>query len=181
MAVKRRRIKPPKKTKPEPAPDVYEALARMRELLLAGHGTEEDARRYFTYYYTFRVKDLQSIIAKAVETRSWKHMDGCYKQAAELYVLASVLYEKHPEHVIMSDAAYDHLARWLLKNFKKLPKDFRNWYNLTAIDLKAGTGHSVVRQEPIRWMVFVLTGHDEPTPVVRKKPKVRRKRRVKRT
>jgi hypothetical protein len=179
MAVKRRRIKTRKLAKPEPSVD--ELLAEMRALLLAGHGTEEDARAYFTQQYRHRLNGLQSIITKAVETRSWKHMDGCYMQAAELFVLASVLYEKHPEHVIMSDAAYDHLSRWILKNFKKLPKDFRSWYNITSIDLKAGTGHAVVQQEPVRWMVFLITGHDEPAPSSTKKPKVRRKRRVKRT
>lgn len=139
--------------------DVAADLDRLADILASGHGTEDDARLYFHLRNHNNVHRLQSIVAKARKLRSWEFMEGCYKQATELYVLASILYEEYPDHVLMPDGAFDELSRFLLRNFKKLPKDFRAWYNITAIDLKAGTGHGVIERPEIQDMVSIITGN----------------------
>lgn len=174
MPIKKRRITPRKKPK---ALDVSGALARMGDILAAGHGDEAMARQYFQLLYADRLARMQSIAAKAEKLRSWDFMKGCYKQAGELYVLASVVYEQFPEYHIMTDATFDALAKWLHKNFSKLDDDFKDYYVLTVLDLKASTGHRVRVQDPIRWMVYILTGKEIPngreTP--HKRPRVLRK------
>jgi hypothetical protein len=138
-----------------------ETVSRMGELLASGHGTQKDAQVYFSAFTKQEVRRFQLIVAKAEEQRSWEFMEGCYTQAMTLYVLASVLYEKHPAHVIMSDSAYDDLARWLLKNFKKLNKEFREGYCITSAGLRAGTGMGVQGDPNIRHMVQHITGIDD--------------------
>lgn len=172
----KRRLKKRVHVRGEPTIKTADALVEMRALLSSGYGTEEHARAYFKAYYMQQVSKLQSIIARAEQERSWKFMHGHYMQCAELYVLASVLYEKYPEHVMMTDAAYDNCARFLLRNFDKLKPSFREWYTITCVDLRASTGHAVTLQEPIRWMVYLITGDDIPN-VVKVKPK-RKHRRV---
>jgi hypothetical protein len=145
-------------------------------LLAAGHGDEEDARLYFTHLYAHRLSCIRAQVATAEKNRNWRHMQGSYQLAAETYVLASVLYEKFPnEQPLMSDAAYDYLARFLLRNMGKLSKDFRDWYTITAMDMRAGTGMNVTVQEPIRWMVFLHTGYDMPKTTKPKKKPTRRR------
>ncbi len=159
MAIKRRKIKvraKPKKQTPA------ELLARMGDILAAGHGDEAMARTYFHALYSDQLARLQSIATRAEADRNWDFMEGCVKQASELYVLAAVLYEKYPEHTILTDGAYDGLSRWLLKHRRsdEIDKDFWRWYNITALDLKAATGTNVTARPPIKWMVYILTGED---------------------
>ncbi len=134
------------------------ALDRTGEILAAGMGTENDARTYFKHLYTGQLARLQSIAAIAEKERNWEFMEGCIKQATDLYVLAATLYEKFPEHVILSDGAFDGLAKFLLKNQRTADKEFWNWYNVTSMGLKAGSGYNVVAHENIKWMVYLLTG-----------------------
>lgn len=159
MPIKKRKIKfrPVKKVRKKP--QVSDAdIARMGELIAAGHGTEEHARIYYEALAISHISKLQSIVAKASKERSWKMLNGCFKQAMELYVFASILYEKYPEHVIMSDNAFDSLAKFLLRNWKKLDKDFCSAYNLSAMGFKASTGFGVIPDQLITWMIAVHTG-----------------------
>lgn len=179
-----KRKSPPKRrvklrAKPKPITGfTREDVDRMGELLAAGHGTEEHARLYFKALYSLELQDLQSIATRAEKEMSWNFMGDALMQATDLYVLSSILYEKYPEHVFLSDAAFDYLAKFLLKNFDKMPKDFREWYAITTIDLEAGTGHAVLTTEKMRWMVFILTGnwmegHDDGN-----RPRLLRKRKA---
>jgi hypothetical protein len=129
----------------------------MGEILAAGYGTEEDAARYMEVQARDTLIRLQSIVAKAEKIRSWKFMEGCYSQAMTLYVVASIIYEKHPEYVLMSDIAFDRLARFLLKHWDELSEDFRNWYTISAIDLEASTGYNVTDDMHVRWVVAIHT------------------------
>lgn len=116
------------------------------------------ARQYFTAFHQNMLARLQSIASKAEKQRDWSFMEGCYKQATELYVLASVLYEKFPEHMILSDGAFDALSRFMLKHRKHMDDDFLAWYNVTAMGLKAGSGYNVAARDPIPQYVYLITG-----------------------
>jgi hypothetical protein len=152
MVIKRRKIKlKPKSMTPEMA------LNRMVDIVEA-HGDEGMARVYFTTFHKNMLARLQSIAAKAEKQRDWSFMEGCYKQATELYVLASVLYEKFPEHMILSDGAFDAMSRFMMKHRKHMDKDFLSWYNVTAMGLKAGSGYNVAARDPIPQYVYLITG-----------------------
>lgn len=133
-------------------------LDRMADILAHGHGTEEDAKRYYELEANYQVFCLQSIISRAQEERSWDFMEGAYAQAMTLYVFASTIYEQFPEETIMSDGAFDALARWMLANFDKLPSDFKEWYVVTSMDLSASTGMNVRPSNMVRWMVKAQVG-----------------------
>jgi hypothetical protein len=149
----------------------------MGKILEAGKGSQENAEEYFDLFHANMLARLQSIVAKAESKHSWEFMDGCFKQATELYVLASILYEKYPAYVIMSDGAFDGLAKFLRDNFKKLDPEFCHWYTVTAIDLAAGTGHHVTERPNITSMLKLVVGEDygQHTPKVSRKL-IRRKR-----
>lgn len=178
---KRRKIKVRKRP-----PSASKNLDRMGSLLEAGHGDQADAEAYFSAFDKAMLARLQSIAAIAEEKRSWEFMEGCYKQATELYVLASVLYEKFPEHTILSDGAFDALSRFMLKHRKHMDKDFLKWYAVTAMGLKASSGYNVAVRKPIPQYVYLITGKqieeddDAATQnrsrVLRRKPKPRGKR-----
>lgn len=186
MAIKsRRKIKVRSRPKPKKPINANEAIDRMGEILAAGHGTKEQASQYEHVFADAMLHRMQAIATRAEKERSWKFMDGCYKQATELYVLASALYEKFPDHVMLSDAAYDKLGRFLLNNRKNVDPEFWNWYNVTSMGLKAGTGYDLTLRKPVLRMIHILTGvlleeNDEPksqdkAKVLRKPIKRRRK------
>lgn len=167
MSIKRRKLKKPTLSRKA-------ALLRMGDLLAAGHGTEKDVETYNRLQSEFLLDSALGCIAKAEKSFSWDHMHDCYKQASEIFVLASVLYEKNPNYVIMSDGAYDGLAKWMLKHRGKFDDDFWNWYNITSLDLKAGTGHKVTMQAPVLSMYNLYlhrNGHDDNTRVLRRPAK----------
>lgn len=152
MVIKRRKLRAKHKSMTP-----LQALKRMGDI--AEHfDRPEFAEIYINSFHKSMLSMLQSIAARAERERNWDFMDGAFKQATELYVLASVLYEKFPEHIILSDGAFDGLARWLLKHRGKIDKDFLTWYNVTAMGLKAGTGYNVAAKEPIPQYVYLLTG-----------------------
>lgn len=149
--------------------------------IVEAHGDEAMARQYFTAFHTNMLARLQSIAAKAERERNWSFMEGCYKQATELYVLASVLYEKFPEHTILSDGAFDALAKFLLKHWKEMDQDFAKWYCVTTLGLKASSGYNVAARDPIPQYVYLITGHRIPETNGRKTPSDRARvlRRIK--
>lgn len=158
MSIKKRR------TKRKPQSIVSEnPLDRTGNILASGHGTEENAEEFFSAFHADMLRRMQDISRKADAGESWDFMDGCYKQAMELYALAATLYERHPDHVIMTDSSFDSLARWLNKNYDKLDPDFRSWYAITAIDLRAATGMNICIQPPISNMLEILLNEKEDT------------------
>jgi hypothetical protein len=155
MAIKRRKLRKHRKAV---APPIIDYLDRMGDIIAAGHGVEADARTYNRLLHEELVARFRAIVDKAERLKSWDFMKGCYKQATELYVLASVLYERFPQHTIMSDGAFDALAKWLLKHREHIDVEFWKWYNVSAIGLKAGSGYDLTIRTPIVWMVYVITG-----------------------
>lgn len=135
-----------------------EDIDRFGELILTGYGTREQAELYFEVDAKDHLYRLQSIAEIAESKRTWKHLEGCYGQAMMLYVFASTLYENHPEHLFLTDVAYDRLARWLLKHWSNLPRNFRTWYNVTAMGLEAGTA---LGTEPDRLIMRMISLHTD--------------------
>jgi hypothetical protein len=160
VAIKRRVKSSPKAIARKKMKVAQDALTRMGEILAAGHGDEDMVRIYFTHLYTDHLKRLQSIATRAEKERNWDFMHDSILQATELYVLAAALYEKFPEHTILSDGAFDGLARWLFRQSNRADNEFWVWYNITSMGLKAGTGYNVILRPPILWMVYLLTGQE---------------------
>lgn len=133
------------------------ALARAGKLLVAGHGTRHDAEGYMSTFYRDYAARMHAIAKLTRKDSSWEFMRGAYKQAIEIYVIASVLYTKHPAHSILSDASFDALAKFLLKEYKHLDKSFLASYGITKDALIAGTGYTTIVTRHIEDTVYAIT------------------------
>jgi hypothetical protein len=181
MPIKKRPARPIKRRVKTPPPrprSTIENLALMGKLLKEGHGTEEHARIYMTGMGQIQFGRLQSIARLAQERRSWDHLVGSYAQAMSLYVFAGIMYDQFPEYPpIMTDGAFDKLARWLLKHWGNLPDQFKSWYNITSMGLEAGSALGTIADLEMRYIVLAATGtfieetqHERPAVLRRKKP-----------
>jgi hypothetical protein len=149
-------------------------LERLGQFLEQGHGDKQAAQLYIDKFWQDQVSRMRAIAAKAERLKSWSFMDGCFKQAMEFYVLASILYEKYPNHTIVSDGAFDHLGQYFLKNWDKFDPEFAEWYTVTAIDAGASTGCNVTEREPITKMLKIIVGDEYVKPIEKNQSKRRR-------
>lgn len=165
---------------PKISSEHYEQLLQKLGEVAAAVKDPEASKLYLELRASDHAKRLVAIAKTADENKSWKHMEGCYSQAMTLYVFAGILYEQFPEHHIMSDAAFDRLAKWLLKNWNKLSSDFRNWYNITSMGFKAGTALGTTADAEMVRIVHAHTGiwieeqHVPKRKPTRKKPSLQR-------
>ena len=122
-------------------------------------------------------RKLVLCLEKAEEENSWEFMVGAYKQAMDIYCIASIMYYTH-DNPLMSDDRFDMLCQFLRKHFSGLDSAHAKDRNITIGDLRAGTGYRVKPDILITQIVNLLllmlketNGTENSTTQISQKPK----------